>query len=30
MAAESRKVIIAALIGNLMVAVTKFVAAAIT
>lgn len=28
MAAESRKVIIAALIGNLMVAITKFVAAA--
>lgn len=30
MAAESRKVIIAALIGNLMVAITKFVAAAMT
>lgn len=30
MAAESRKVIIAALIGNLMVAITKFVAAAFT
>ena len=30
MAAESRKVIIAALIGNLMVAITKFVAAALT
>lgn len=30
MAADSRKVIIAALIGNLMVAITKFVAAAFT
>lgn len=30
MAAESRKVIIAALIGNLMVAITKFFAAAFT
>ena len=30
MAAESRKVIIAALIGNLMIAITKFVAAAYT